>query len=141
MDYTIDISSVRDAWGRSVEGEKTVGFSTPAAIDMTVEFKSNGKTVTKMTDGDIEAKISLVNNMEYKDIIVVAAVCKDNRFVSVASKEISLDEGDFESVVLDIDAGEDNDSIRLFFWENSEEGLPLSNYGELSKDGFNKAVY
>ena len=135
MRYTIDISDSKDAWGREIEGSKTITFDTPKNIEFNAVFKSGEKILSKMTDGEISVNLQARSNIGYLPATVTAVVYKNNKFVNVVPVNVTLDTA-FKDIQITIDTGYGNDGLRLFIWRNKtgEAPVPVTSFIELKRN-------
>ena len=135
MRYTIDISDAKDAWGREIEGSKTITFDTPKNIEFNAVFKSGEKILSEMTDGEISVNLQARSNIGYLPATVTAVVYKNNKFVNVVPVNVILDTT-AKDIPITIDAGSGNDGLRLFIWRNKtgEAPVPVTSFIELKRN-------
>lgn len=135
LHYTIDLPDVKDAWGRDIEGNKTISFDTPKSVELNAVFKSGGNIITKMTDGEIEIDLTAKSNIGAEAVTVTAAVYKNNKFVNVVPVNAALDNA-AKDIQITIDAGSGNDGLRLFIWRNQtgEAPVPIISFIELKRN-------
>ena len=135
LHYTIDLPEVKDAWGRDIEGNKTIFFDTPKSVELNAVFKSGGNIITKMTDGEIEIDLTAKSNIGAEAVTVTAAVYKNNKFVNVVPVNAALDNA-AKDIQITIDAGSGNDGLRLFIWRNQtgEAPVPIISFIELKRN-------
>lgn len=141
MDYTIDISSVKDAWGRDITGQKTVEFSTPPAVSMSASFEMENEAVTALSAGELDIDLVLESNIGAADVTIVAATCKNGVFTSVTPVEETLTAGSNTIDTITVTVGADDDAVRIFVWSDGAVMLPLAKFGELTTSGFKRAGY
>ena len=141
MDYTIDISGVKDAWGRDITGQKTVEFSTLPAVSMSASFEMENEDVTSLSAGELDIDLVLTSNIETADVTIVAATCKNGVFTSVTPVEETLAAGSNTIDTITVTVGADDDAVRIFVWSDAGVMSPLAKFGELTASGFKGAGY
>ena len=142
MDYTIDISGVKDAWGRDITGQKTVEFSTLPAVSMSASFEMENEDVTSLSAGELDIDLVLTSNIGNADVTIVAATCKNGVFTSVTPVEETLAAGSNTIDTITVTVGADDDAVRIFVWSDAGVVMtPLAKFGELTASGFKGEGY
>ncbi|MBQ7900844.1 MAG: Ig-like domain-containing protein [Clostridia bacterium] len=141
--YSVELSGIKDAWGRDIVGTNKTDFATLPAVEQTdAAFEDeDNQPLTSLAAGKVTASVALKSNIGDVNANIIAAECDGNRIVEIQYLPVTItaSETRYTLPALDIDSADN--AVRVYVWSDSEFPTPYTRYGIFSKNGYSAAQY